>query len=110
MHRAVFQLLADGASGLCWAGSLKFDDFDELGDAAEVFLLICFASEVLDGNGYRGVWFLLFRTSAKHRPGDSGQRKGSAVAVAPYLACHDCVPRAVSPLDRGVQGDVLVET
>lgn len=110
VYRAVLQLLADGTSGLCWAGSLEFDDFNELGDAAEVFLVICFAGEIFDGDGYRRVWFLLFRMSAKLRLRDSRQRKESAVAFAPYLVCRGCLPRAVSPLGRGVQGDVLVET
>lgn len=61
MDAAVFELLANGASGFAWPGRLEFDDFDEFGDAAEVFFVVGFPSEVFDRNGNRRVRLLLFR-------------------------------------------------
>ena len=58
VHVAVLELLADGARGLGGARGLDGDDLDELGDAAEVVLLVGFGGEGLDRDGYGGVRFL----------------------------------------------------
>ncbi|KAH6605680.1 hypothetical protein Trco_004833 [Trichoderma cornu-damae] len=50
VHVAVFELLANGAGGLRGAGRLDGDDFDEVGDAADVLLVVGLGGERLDGD------------------------------------------------------------
>lgn len=59
MGVAILELLADGTGSFGGAGGLQLDDLDELGDAAEVILLVLLRREVLDGDGDRRVWLLL---------------------------------------------------
>lgn len=56
---AILELLADGTGSFGGAGGLQLNDLDELGDAAEVILLVLLRREVLDGDGDRRVWLLL---------------------------------------------------
>lgn len=59
VHVAVLELLADGARGLGGARGLDGDDFDEVGDAADVVLLVGLGRERLDGDRDGGVGLLL---------------------------------------------------
>lgn len=59
VHIAVLELLPDGAGGLAGARSLELDHLDELGDAAEILLLVGLTREVLDGDRHRRVRFFL---------------------------------------------------
>lgn len=59
VHVAVLELLADGARGLRGARRLDGDDFDEVGDAADVVFLVGFGRERLDGDRDGGVGLLL---------------------------------------------------
>lgn len=59
MHVAVLELLANGARGLGGARGLDGDDFDEVGDAADVVLLVGLGGERLDGDRDGGVGLLL---------------------------------------------------
>jgi DNA mismatch repair protein MutH len=59
VHVAVLELLADGARSLRRARGLDGDDFDEVGDAADVVLLVGLRRERLDGDRDGGVGLLL---------------------------------------------------
>lgn len=59
VHVAVLELLADGARGLRGARGLDGDDFDEVGDAANVVLLVGLGRERLDGDRDGGIGLLL---------------------------------------------------
>ena len=58
MDVAVLELFANGACGLGGARGLDGDNLDELGDAAEVLLLVRLRGEGLDGDGDGGEGFL----------------------------------------------------
>lgn len=59
MYVAILELLPDGSSGFARSGSLQFDDFYKLWDAAEVLFFVRFRSKILYGNGDRRVRLLL---------------------------------------------------
>ena len=61
VHATVLEFLADGARCLCGTGRLQLDDLDQVGDAAQVILLVGLACKALDGHSDRRIWFLLFR-------------------------------------------------
>jgi hypothetical protein len=50
VHIAIFELLPNGAGGLRGARCLDSDDFDKIGDAADVFLFVGLGGERLDGD------------------------------------------------------------
>lgn len=59
MNITILELLTDSTGSLAGARGLKLDDFYELRDAAEVFLLILLRGEVLDGDCNSRIRFLL---------------------------------------------------
>lgn len=115
MDAAVLEFLADGACGFCRTGRLEFDDFNELGDAAEVVLFVGFAGEVFDRDGDRRVRLLLNRYQSRSKVEiptcKRGVKRKVYCCARPYLTGWLVMRYASSAARKvGEEGNIPVET
>lgn len=61
---AVLELLPDGARCLSWPGGLQLDNLYEVGDPAEIILLVGLTRQLFHSNSDSREWLLLQGTSA----------------------------------------------